>query len=128
MMSYINGPLCHISERVYSVTSYFKGPFFTFQKEFAQLAFDAAEVEDLLIGEVGVKDFGENDNTDIGLRYGANKENFPGNFLIAVSNPYTDSTTNPSTHPSTKLRRLGLPNRIIDELDSKPSGFDCRLQ
>ena len=46
------------------------------------MAFDAVEVEDLLIGEVGVKDFGENDNTDIGLRFGANKDNFPGTFYI----------------------------------------------
>ena len=28
----------------------------------------------------------------------------------------------------TKLRRLGFPNRFIDDLDSKPSKFDLQLR
>jgi endoplasmic reticulum protein 29 len=42
------------------------------------LALEGSEVDDLLVGEVGVKDFGDKDNEDIALRFGANKENFPG--------------------------------------------------
>lgn len=48
------------------------------QEEFSKLAVDGAEVEDLLIGEVGVKDFGDNENEDIAERFGAKKEDFPG--------------------------------------------------
>ncbi len=42
------------------------------------MALEGSEVDDLLVGEVGVKDFGDKDNEDIALRFGANKENFPG--------------------------------------------------
>ncbi len=42
------------------------------------MALEGSEVDDLLIGEVGVKDFGDKDNEDIALRFGATKENFPG--------------------------------------------------
>jgi hypothetical protein len=48
------------------------------QEEFSKLAVDGAEVDDLLIGEVGVKDFGDNENEDIAERFGAKKEEFPG--------------------------------------------------
>ncbi len=48
------------------------------QEEFSKLAVDGAEVDDLLIGEVGVKDFGDNENEDIAERFGARKEDFPG--------------------------------------------------
>jgi endoplasmic reticulum protein 29 len=48
------------------------------QEEFSKLAVDGAEVDDLLIGEVGVKDFGDNENEDIAERFGAKKEDFPG--------------------------------------------------
>ena len=37
----------------------------------------------MLIGEVGVKDFGENENEneEIAKRFGVNKEDFPGWFI-----------------------------------------------
>lgn len=44
---------------------------------FVALAKDAKDVEDLLIGEVGVKDYGEKDNEELARKYGATKENFP---------------------------------------------------
>jgi endoplasmic reticulum protein 29 len=34
-------------------------------------------VEDLLVGEVGIKDYGEKDNNDLGDRFGVNKEDYP---------------------------------------------------
>jgi endoplasmic reticulum protein 29 len=46
-------------------------------EEFAKFSVDAAEVEDLLVGEVGIKDYGEKDNNDLGDRFGVNKEDYP---------------------------------------------------
>lgn len=45
--------------------------------EFSKLAIDGAEVEDLLVGEVGVKDYGEKDNEELGKRFGAEKDTYP---------------------------------------------------
>lgn len=45
--------------------------------EFAKVSVDAAEVEDLLIAEVGIKDYGEKDNEELGKRFGAEKDTFP---------------------------------------------------
>lgn len=44
---------------------------------FVALAKDAKDVDDLLIGEVGVKDYGEKDNEELARKYGATKDNFP---------------------------------------------------
>ncbi|CAB3222131.1 unnamed protein product [Arctia plantaginis] len=44
---------------------------------FIALAKDAKDVDDLLIAEVGVKDYGEKDNEQLAKKYGVSKENFP---------------------------------------------------
>ncbi|XP_028169006.1 protein windbeutel [Ostrinia nubilalis] len=44
---------------------------------FVALAKDAKDVDDLLVGEVGVKDYGEKENEELARKYGATKENFP---------------------------------------------------
>uniref|UniRef100_A0A2A4K2Z3 Endoplasmic reticulum resident protein 29 n=1 Tax=Heliothis virescens TaxID=7102 RepID=A0A2A4K2Z3_HELVI len=44
---------------------------------FVALAKDAKDVDDLLIAEVGVKDYGEKDNEALAKKYGATKDNFP---------------------------------------------------
>lgn len=44
---------------------------------FVALAKDAKDVDDLLVAEVGVKDYGEKDNEALARKYGATKENFP---------------------------------------------------
>ncbi|XP_059052125.1 endoplasmic reticulum resident protein 29 [Achroia grisella] len=44
---------------------------------FVALAKDAKELDDLLIAEVGVKDYGEKDNEQLANKYGATKDNFP---------------------------------------------------
>jgi hypothetical protein len=49
-----------------------------FQKEFSNLALDGSEVDDLLVGEVGVKDFADRDNEDLAERFDASKDDFPG--------------------------------------------------
>lgn len=44
---------------------------------FVALAKDAKDVDELLIAEVGVKDYGEKDNEALAKKYGAGKDNFP---------------------------------------------------
>lgn len=44
---------------------------------FVALAKDAKDVDELLIAEVGVKDYGEKDNEALAKKYGATKDNFP---------------------------------------------------
>ncbi|XP_068623637.1 endoplasmic reticulum resident protein 29 [Battus philenor] len=44
---------------------------------FVALAKDSKDVEDLLVAEVGVKDYGEKDNEALAKKYGATKDNFP---------------------------------------------------
>ena len=51
--------------------------------QFAKVAKDAATSPDLLIGEVGIKDYGEKDNAELGERFGVGgKENFPAVILF----------------------------------------------
>ncbi|CAH2986185.1 unnamed protein product [Chilo suppressalis] len=44
---------------------------------FVALAKDAKDVDELLVAEVGVKDYGEKDNEELAKKYGATKDNFP---------------------------------------------------
>lgn len=44
---------------------------------FVALATDSRDVDDLLVAEVGVKDYGEKDNAGLAEKYGATKDNFP---------------------------------------------------
>merc|ERR1712032_772855 len=44
--------------------------------EFAKVAKDAAGVDRLFIGEVGIKDYGEKDNEDLASRFEVKKEGF----------------------------------------------------
>lgn len=44
---------------------------------FVALAKDSKDVDELLIAEVGVKDYGEKDNEVLAKKYGATKDNFP---------------------------------------------------
>ncbi len=51
-------------------------------EEFAKVAVDGAEVADLFVGEVGIKDYGEKDNEDLGNRYGIKKDDYPAVMLF----------------------------------------------
>ncbi|CAK1541745.1 unnamed protein product [Leptosia nina] len=44
---------------------------------FIAVAKEAKDVKDLVIAEVGVKDYGEKENSELAQKYGATKENFP---------------------------------------------------
>ena len=68
-------------------------PYGTKHDEFAKVAEAAHTVPDLLVGEVGVKDYGEKENADLAERYKVNKDDFPvvKLFVAGVSEPYTFS-------------------------------------
>lgn len=51
-------------------------------EEFAKVAVDIAEIEDVLTAEVGIKDYGEKDNSALGEKYGVTKEEFPALFIF----------------------------------------------
>lgn len=44
---------------------------------FTTFAKEARDVDDLLVADVGVKDYGEKDNEALAKKYGAHKDNFP---------------------------------------------------
>ncbi len=46
-------------------------------EEFAKVAVDGAEVKELFVGEVGIKDYGDKDNEDLGKRFDIKKEEYP---------------------------------------------------
>lgn len=46
-------------------------------EEFAKVSESVRDVLQLLVAEVGVKDYGEKDNADLAERYGVSKEDFP---------------------------------------------------
>ena len=41
------------------------------------MAVDVAEVDDVMVATVGIKDFGEKDNEELGKRFDARKDTFP---------------------------------------------------
>ena len=51
-------------------------------EEFGKVAKDLAEIEDVLTAEVGIKDYGEKDNSALGEKYGVKKEDFPVLFVF----------------------------------------------
>jgi len=46
-------------------------------EEFAKFSQDAVDIEDLFVGEVGIKDYGDKDNADLGERYDVKKDDYP---------------------------------------------------
>ena len=53
-------------------------------EEFGKFCQAASEVEDLFVGEVGIKDYGEKDNTDLAERFSVVKEDFPVVILFII--------------------------------------------
>ena len=51
-------------------------------EEFGKVAKDVAEIENILTAEVGIKDYGEKDNSALGEKYGVKKEDFPALFVF----------------------------------------------
>merc|ERR1719435_379923 len=55
-------------------------------EEFAKVAKDVAEVEDLFVGEVGIKDYADKDNQDLAARFELGKDDYPSAFLFVKNN------------------------------------------
>merc|ERR1712241_154206 len=45
--------------------------------EFAKFSTSAAELEELFVGEVGIKDYGDKDNTDLAEKFNVQKDDYP---------------------------------------------------
>lgn len=73
---------------------------------FVAFAKDVRDVDDLLLAEVGVKDYGEKENEALARKYGATKDNFPvvKLFLKGKSEPLTFDNAKGFT--SDELRRF----------------------
>jgi endoplasmic reticulum protein 29 len=54
--------------------------------EFAKVAKEAASVPDLFVGEVGIKDYGEQENGELGQRFKVTKEEYPTVILFVKNN------------------------------------------
>ena len=46
-------------------------------EQFGKFSQDAAEIEDLFVGEVGIKDYGDKDNSDLAERFNVKKDDYP---------------------------------------------------
>lgn len=73
---------------------------------FVALAKDSKDVEDLLIAEVGVKDYGEKDNEALAKKYGATKDNFPVVKLFIKGKPEPIPFDDSKGFTSVELRRF----------------------
>ena len=51
-------------------------------EEFGKVAKDLAEIENILTAEVGIKDYGEKENSALGEKYGVKKADFPALFVF----------------------------------------------
>lgn len=104
-------------------------PYGTKHDEFAKVAEAAHTVPDLLVGEVGVKDYGEKENADLAERYKVNKDDFPvvKLFVAGISEPYTFSDSEFTADSIKKFIRtksnvhIGLPGCLeaFDKIAAK---------
>ncbi|XP_026754997.2 protein windbeutel isoform X1 [Galleria mellonella] len=98
---------------------------------FVALAKDAKDLDDLLIAEVGVKDYGEKDNEELASKYSATKDNFPVVKLFIKGRKEPISFDESKGFTSDELRRfirektgmyLSLPG-CVKELDKFAQKF-----
>lgn len=81
-------------------------PFGDKHDAFVALAKEAKDVDELLFAEVGIKDYGERENEELGKKYGATKDTFPvvKLFLKGKNEPITFDDSKGFT--SDNLRRF----------------------
>jgi len=102
-------------------------------EQYATVAVDTKDSQDLLIATVGVKDFGNKENSDLAQRYNIKKEDFPTVLLFVQgkSEPIRFITERNSDFTGEYLKRfirfnskvyLGLPG-CIDRLDKLAEEF-----
>ena len=96
-------------------------------EEFGKVATDTKDSTDLLVAEIGVKDFGNKDNSDLAQRYDIKKEDFPAVllFIQGQSKPSRFTTDKDEDFTAENIKRfiksksgvyLGLPG-CVEQLD-----------
>lgn len=100
---------------------------------FTAFAKEAKDVDDLLVADVGVKDYGEKDNEGLAKKYGAHKDNFPAVrlFVSGEEQPKTISFDESQGFTTDALRKfviehsglyISLPG-CVKELDKLADKF-----
>ncbi|XP_024939869.1 endoplasmic reticulum resident protein 29 [Cephus cinctus] len=95
--------------------------------EFRKIAADTKDSQDLLVAEVGVKDFGNKDNSDLAQKYDINKDDYPAIrlFVQGRSEPYKFVAEKDEDFTADNIKRfirshsgvyLGLPG-CVEQLD-----------
>lgn len=77
---------------------------------FVEIAKDAMDVEELLVAEVGVKDYGEKENEKLAFKYGATKENFPVVKLLIRGKPDPITFNDQNGFTTDELRKFVIEN------------------
>jgi len=102
-------------------------------EQYATIAADTKDSQDLLIATVGVKDFGNKDNSDLAQRYNIKKDDFPVVllFIQGKSEPIRFTPERESDFTGEYLKRfirsrsrvyLGLPG-CVERLDKLAEEF-----
>ena len=60
-------------------------------EEFAKIAKEAADNEDLFVGEVGIKDYSDRDNEGLGKRFNIKKDEYPVAYVFVNNDGVMDS-------------------------------------
>lgn len=102
-------------------------------EQFAKVAAATKDSVDLLVAEVGVKDYGKRENSDLAQRYGISKDDYPAIrlFLKGKTEPLPFVTKSDSDFTADNLKRfirsrsdvyLGLPG-CVEQLDRLADEF-----
>lgn len=102
-------------------------------EEYGKVAAATKDAPDLLVAEVGVKDFGNKDNADIAKRYDIKKEDYPAVrlFLQGKTEPFKFVAENDADFNADNIKRfiraksgiyLGLPG-CVEQLDRLAEEF-----
>lgn len=101
--------------------------------EFAKVAAATKDATDLLVAEVGVKDFGNKDNADLAKRFDVKKDDYPSVLLFVQgkTEPFKFITETDADFTSDNIKRfikkktdiyLGLPG-CVEKLDKLAEEF-----
>ncbi|XP_008213379.1 endoplasmic reticulum resident protein 29 [Nasonia vitripennis] len=102
-------------------------------EEFSKVAMSSRDSIDLLVAEVGVKDFGNKDNSELAQRYGVSKDDYPVVllFIQGKTEPYKFVAETDADFTADNIKRfvkkksgvyLGLPG-CVEKLDRLAEEF-----